>query len=78
MTHTDFLGKPITIGDSVLLIAPKYRHLVVGRIYAETPTSVRVRFMNTWNFGKPGYRTEILQHGSQLVKVDHDTTELSE
>lgn len=72
----DFLDQQLTIGDSVILIAPKYRGLVIGRIYALTPTAARVVYMNTWNYSKPGYRSTILQSGAQLVKVKHDTSSL--
>lgn len=66
----DFLGRELEIGDSVIIMAPKYRHLVLARIIKFTPTQVRVAFMNTWNYGKPGYYTELLQSPSQLTKVD--------
>jgi hypothetical protein len=66
----DFLGRELALNDSVIIIAPKYRSMVLARIIKFTPTSVRVAFMNDWNYGKPGYYTELLQTPDQLVKVD--------
>jgi hypothetical protein len=67
---TDFVGKTLAIDDSVIFIAPTYRMFVVGKIIKFTPKNVRVAFMNTWNFGKPGRRDEILQDAKQLIKID--------
>jgi hypothetical protein len=66
----DFLGRELTIGDSVIVIAPGYRHFVLARVIAFTAKNVRVSFMNTWNYGKPGRHQEILQSPSQLTRVD--------
>ena len=65
----DFLGRDLELGDSVIVIAPGYRHFVLARVIAFTPKQVRVSFMNTWNFSD-GYYTELLQGPSQLTKVD--------
>lgn len=66
---TDFLHNELAVGDTVVLIAPGYRHLVKAEITAFTPQKVRVRFMNTWNYGFPGYETHFLQDPEQLVKI---------
>lgn len=66
----DFLGRDLEIGDSVVIIAPGYRDLVLARIMKFTAKQVKVSYMNTWNFGKPGRYAELLQYPSQLVKVD--------
>jgi hypothetical protein len=66
----DFLGRELEIGDSVIVIAPNYRHFVLARVIQFTPNQVRVSFMNTWNYGSDGYYTELLQTPSQLTKVD--------
>lgn len=66
----DFLGFELALGDSVIIMAPGYRHFALARVIKFTPTSVRVSFMNTWNYAKPGYYTELLQSPSQLTKVD--------
>ena len=66
----DFLGNELAIGDSVVVIAPKYRHFVLARVIKFTPTSARVSFMNDWNYAKPGRYTELLQSPCQLTKVD--------
>ncbi len=70
MNHKDFLGKELLMGDTVILIAPKYRHLVQAKVIEFTPKNVRVEFVNTWNYGPGGDIQEILQGGSQLVKVN--------
>jgi hypothetical protein len=66
----DFLGRTLELGDSVIVIAPGYRHFVLARVIHFTPKQVRVSFMNTWNFSGDGYYTELLQGPSQLTKVD--------
>ena len=66
----DFLGIELALGDSVIIIAPSYRHFVLARVIKFTPKQVRVAFMNTWNFAKPGHYTELLQSPSQLTKID--------
>jgi hypothetical protein len=66
----DFLGRDLAIGDSVIVMAPNYRHFVLARVIAFTPKQVRVSFLNTWNYGKEGFYTELLQYGEQLTKVD--------
>lgn len=65
----DFLGHELKLGDSVIVIAPGYRHFVLARVINFTPKNVRVSFMNTWNFSGDGYYTELLQGGSQLTKI---------
>lgn len=63
----DFLGNVLDLGDQVVLTAPQYRHYVKAVIIAFTPKKVRVEFMNTWNFGVPGYRTEYLSEPDFLI-----------
>jgi hypothetical protein len=50
----DFLNRDVEVGDSVIIMAPGYRSLVLGRIVALTPKNVRVGYMNTWNYGVDG------------------------
>ena len=66
----DFLGRELELGDSVIIMAPNYRHFVLARVIKFTPMQVRVAFMNTWNYGNPGSYTELLQSPSQLTKID--------
>lgn len=66
----DFINHELALGDSVIVIAPNYRHFVVAKIIHFTPKQVRVAYMNTWNHSSPGYYTELLQYPSQLIKVD--------
>lgn len=65
----DFLGNDLEVNDSVIFIAPGYRSLVLGRVVKLTEKSIRIAYMNTWNFSKPGYRSELLQRPSQVTKV---------
>ena len=63
----DFLGRELALGDSVIIIAPNYRHFVLARVIKFTPKQVRVAYNNDWN----GYGyCELLQSPSQLTKVD--------
>lgn len=66
----DFLGKKLSVGSIVILIAPSYRHLVRARVISFTDQKVRVEFNNTWNYGVTGHIQQILQTPTQLVKVD--------
>ena len=66
----DFIGRELDMGDSVIIISPKYRQLVLARIIAFTPKQVRVAYRNTWNYGKEGMYMELLQWPDQLTKVD--------
>lgn len=66
----DFLGRELVIGDSVIIIAPNYRHFVVARVIAFTARQVRVAYMNDWNFAAPGLYKELLQSPGQLTRVD--------
>lgn len=65
----DYLGQQLAVGDKVVMIAPRYRSLVVGTITAFTDLNVRVDYTNTWNFRAPGRSMKILQSPDQLVKV---------
>ena len=66
----DFVGNELSLGNSVVLMAPQYRMFVVGKIIAFTPKNVRVAFINTWNFGPSGRYSEVLQDSTQLVRID--------
>ena len=64
----DFLGRPLKVGDTVVMMAPNYRSLVKAEIIGETPKCFRVRFTNTWNFGN-GMVQETIQFPNQLVLI---------
>jgi hypothetical protein len=66
----DCIGREIKLDDSVIIIAPRYRTLVLARVVKLTPKQVRVRFINDWNYCKPGREEELLQFPSQMCKVD--------
>lgn len=65
----DFLGREIEIGDTVVLTAPKYRMFTKAKVIKLTPQKVRVEYINTWNYGKPGRRQEYLSEPDFLVVV---------
>lgn len=65
----DFLGQSLNIGDSVIMIAPNYRHFVRAKVTQFTTKQVRVAYMNTWHYAEPGYPTELLQQPNQLTKI---------
>lgn len=66
----DFLKQELEIGDFVVLIAPAYRHLVLGKIDRMTPQYCVISYSNTWNFGPNGFKQELRQKPEQLVKID--------
>ena len=64
----DFFKQDLAIGDIVAFYAPNYRHFTKGKVIAFTPKKVRVEYMNTWNFGKPGLRCEYLADSDMFIK----------
>lgn len=66
----DFLGKELTLGDVVVLTAPRYRMYTKAKIIAFTKTKVRVEFTNTWNFAHPGLVETYLSESNFLIKVE--------
>ena len=65
----DFLGQEISIGDTVVLTAPEYRHFVKAKVIQFTPKKVRVEFNNTWNFGSIGFMVTYLSESDFLVVI---------
>lgn len=51
-------------------MAPGYRSFALARVIGFTPKKVRVTYRNTWNYSGVGEKGELLQGGSQLVRVD--------
>lgn len=47
------MGKSIEVGTYVATFAPKYRHMMMGRVINLTAKLVVVKYFNSWNFG-PG------------------------
>lgn len=64
----DFFGNILAIGDEVAFCRPNYRGLTRGKIIAFTPKQVRVTYMNTWNYGKPGREETYLTYSGDLIK----------
>ena len=72
----DFLKQEIKLNDKVVLTAPSYRHLVLAKVIAFTPTKVRVEFNNTWNYPTTGSIETYLSKPNFLVVVkgnDHES-----
>lgn len=69
-THYDFFGRELKIGDIVAFTAPKYRRLTLATVIAFTPTSVRVKYNNTWNYGPDGRERTYLSSPGFLIKRD--------
>lgn len=65
----DFLGRDLEIGDAVVTTPKNYRGLVKATIVAFTPQQVRVKYINTWNYGKPGREELFLTPSCTLVKI---------
>jgi len=68
MTHTDFFGNTLREGDTVVLIRPRYRELVRGKVLYFTPCYVFVEY--ELHYGQQGRKNtaEVKQTGKQLVK----------
>ena len=67
--YTDFLGQELAVGDTVILIAPRYRLLTKAEITEFTPQKVRVKYVNIWNY-RDGHECNMIQDADQLVKVN--------
>lgn len=65
----DFLGNPLSVGDMVVLTAPKYRHFTKAKILKFTTQKVLVEFNNTWNFGKNGHIQTYLSEPNFLILI---------
>jgi hypothetical protein len=66
----DFIGNELFVGDMVIIVAPNYRSLVLGKVIKFTPVRVKVAYMNTWNYGNPGHYQEVLQTPDQVIKIE--------
>lgn len=58
----DYLNKPISIGDTVVLIEPGYRNFVKGKVINYTKCFVYVEYANHNNYTKV-----IKQTSEQLI-----------
>ena len=65
----DFLDNELAIGDEVVATPKNYRGLVRAQIVAFTPQQVRVKYLNTWNYGAPGREENFLTPPNTLVKI---------
>lgn len=65
----DYFGKELSVDDTVILIAPGYRHFAKGKITSFTPKKVRVTYKNNWNY-QNGLDIEIIQDPDQLVRYN--------
>lgn len=54
VTHLDFFGQRLALGDYVAFEQPSYRNLVLGRVVSFTPKQVRLVWNNPGS--DPKYR----------------------
>jgi hypothetical protein len=66
----DFICQDLNLDDHVIFVAPGYRSLVLGQIIKFTEKNVRISYMNTWNYSKPGRASELLQSPEQVIKIE--------
>ena len=59
----DFVGNELLVDDEVILVKPRYREFVKGKILKMTAQTVFLEYMHQ------GYMCEVKQHPSQLIKV---------
>jgi len=64
----DYMGKEMSVGDTVVFVAPKYRHFAKATITKITEKTVFLEYMNTWNYGGDGYKKSCKQSGDQVIK----------
>lgn len=64
----DYFGAPLALGDVVAFYAPGYRMFTTGTVTAFTPKQVRVAYLNTWNFGAPGFPSTYLAAPNMFIK----------
>lgn len=65
----DFLKREIAIDDSVIMIIPGYRNLVLGRVIRISPKTVRVQYSVPFGYRK-GEVKEVSRAPEDVVKVD--------
>jgi hypothetical protein len=66
----DFQGKPLALGDQVAFPRPNYRGLTLGTVVAFTPKKIRLEYVNTWNYGKPGHTEYFLTNPCDVAKLE--------
>lgn len=66
---TDFVGNEISVNDEVLIVEPKYHHLVEAVVCKITPKGFTVEYY--WH----GYLTTTNRAKHQIVKINIDNTE---
>ena len=64
----DMFGTVLKNGDTVVIPAPRYRHLVKAPVIRLTAFKAQVMYTNTWNY-KDGRPETFRASRDQLVKV---------
>lgn len=64
----DRFGQELAVGDRVASQARNYRGLLIATVDSFTPQKVRVKYTNTWNYGKPGVEETFLTEPTNVVK----------
>ena len=72
----DVCGQTLEQGDIVVVTPKNYRGLVPAKIKNFTAMKVRVIYMNTWNYGRPGRPEEYLINPNDCVKHPDQSVDL--
>jgi hypothetical protein len=65
----DFFGTAVSVGDRVAFIPPGYRDLVIGEVVNITTKQVRIRYVNTWNYGRSGFPMETVRFHKTVIRA---------
>lgn len=65
----DFLNREIDVDDSVIMIIPGFRNLVLGRVIRIGPKTVRVQYTAPFGYNKDEI-FEVSRAPRDVVKVD--------
>lgn len=65
----DFLNQELAVDDDVIFRTPDYSSLCTGKVVSFTPQKVRVHYVNTWNYAKPGLERDILLYPDCVSKI---------
>jgi hypothetical protein len=68
----DKFGTEIKVGDTVAMVQPKYKDLVLGTVSALTPTKVRVKWRNRMYSGAAGDEDMLREPCQVIVKPISD------
>ena len=67
----DMFGTVLKNGDTVVIPAPRYRHLVKATVIRLTAFKAQVLYTNTWNY-KDGQSETFRASRDQLMKISSE------